>query len=64
MTQQKAAAVVSALVTNGYVPSVSADGNGNWSIEVAVSGGISASTVSSFATAEGVTATVPSVLFT
>jgi hypothetical protein len=64
MNQAKAATVVSALVTAGYVPAVSLDSNGQYRVSVANQDGVTAATVQTFATAQGVTANVHSVDFT
>jgi hypothetical protein len=59
VTQSQAATVASALITAGYVPTVSAAG-AVWKISAATPNGvpIPASTVATFATTQGVTGQV------
>lgn len=63
MTKATCATVASALVTAGYSPSVYLDQSGAYHVAVAVTSGVAASTLATFATAQSVAANVTAVDF-
>lgn len=63
MTQAQCATVASALISAGYSPTISVDSTGAYHIAVTPTSNVSAATVASFATTEGVSANVRQVDF-